>query len=133
MTSSESKASKGIEESPHWTTYTTSNIKLMKPYNGDFELVKVPCLKKTDILIIRNDGYMAFIAKSAIPLIDRQFMGNLDPFAVVEMLQADTMKVYLFLILTVISTYIFTAQLLIIITLYFTDCRHHFLHHRHNI
>lgn len=91
--SSESKDSKGNEESPHRTSYSVSDIKLIEPYTVDYESAKVPCLKKTHIFLLRNEGYKGFFTKSIIPLIDRQFMGTLDPLIVAEMLQFNIAKV----------------------------------------
>lgn len=94
--SSEFEASEGNEESPPWNVYSTSNIQLTEPYTGDYEPAGVPCPKKIDISLLRNEGYMGFFAKTTVPLIDRQFMSSLDPLTVAEILQSNTVKVRFF-------------------------------------
>lgn len=55
--------------------------------------------QKTDIFLLKNEGYRGFFTKSIVPLIDRQFMGTLDPSAVAEILQSNIVKVCFFYIL----------------------------------
>lgn len=90
------KGSEDSNESSPWTVYSRADVELMDPYIWDFELVKVLCIKRMDISLLRKDGYQTFFSKSFIFMKDRQFYANYDPFVMTETLQSNATKVTLF-------------------------------------
>lgn len=55
--------------------------------------LRVPVPKKTDISLLRNDGYMVFTAKSIVTNVDIQFLGSQSLDTIAELIQRETMKV----------------------------------------
>lgn len=72
----EDDSDEGDFESPVWSSYASTDIVINSPHKDIPIPSKVLVLKKSDILLLRNNGYRVFDAKSIIPDINRKFLGT---------------------------------------------------------
>lgn len=70
---SENVESDDESESSVWFSYTSTDMVIVSPRR---DTLRVPVLKKSDISLLRNDGYWVFVTKSIVPDVDKQFFGS---------------------------------------------------------
>lgn len=81
-------------DSPVWTSYTSTDLLTVSLRKGVEFSPRVPVPKKSDISLLRNDGYRVFMAKRIVLDVDRKFLGCQSPDIIAKLIQGEAIMVF---------------------------------------